>query len=200
MKRPKLLKILMVGSVFLSVSLWLTSCVGTKGFRNAKWGMTQDEVQRIEKNRLVDSSSKEEVLRQIFKTQDSDSFLLYEGDVGGVSCTIVYSFCENGQLKEGGYLLTENYYENPQGWNTAQKNYKRIKHLLREKYGTAILGELSSKTVWQNRSTYIIMHMDKESQDDQILLSVLYVPKNNVHKYIDIESDKIKKKKLLERL
>ena len=174
MECSKFLKMGIVGTLSLSVAMWLSSCVGTKGFRDAKWGMDQEDVKRIEENQLIDSSLKEGVLRQIFETQDIDSFLLYEGDVGGFRCTIAYGFCEKGQLIEGGYLFTENTDDYSKGWDTAQKKHKRIKELLCEKYGPALSGQIGSKTVWQDRSTYIILNMDKESQDNGILLSVLY--------------------------
>ena len=101
---------------------------GIRDFRNAAWGMTREQVQSIETGKLLKASS--------------DS-LAYEGTVEAYNVKVYYLFgysedwfddeAEKNRLVRGAY-----FFETPLSGNWFEyiEDYRRLKGLVSEKYGT----------------------------------------------------------------
>lgn len=101
-------------------------------FRMTSWGMTQDEVKKLETGEFIkESKSKSTGL----------NILTYKGQAGALKCVVGYFFAE-GQLVEGRYI----FYEQHTNKNLYITDFKEVKVQLTEKYGEPS----EDKVVWGN--------------------------------------------------
>lgn len=84
-------------------------------FRNVKWGMSRNEVIRLEKLQLKD---------------EEESKLFYETAIASQQCILIYSFI-NDKLYSGNYLFIDKH----TNFNEYINDYLNLKALLEEKYG-----------------------------------------------------------------
>jgi hypothetical protein len=104
------------------------------GFRGAKWGMSFDEVKRLETEPIDTDIS-------------TDTLLAYDTKVGGLRCLAGYVFINN-KLVRGKYILTEKHAND----NRYLDDYLSLKKLLTEKYGKPAEDEvLWQDNVYKNR-------------------------------------------------
>lgn len=102
-----------------------------KGFRSAQWGMTADEVKKVEKLKV---------------TKDDSTALVFSGEVYGYKAEVFYFFDESGSLFSGTvkFVIDE---KNPDG---AVSIYKAVKSELEKQLGKPSVDEVllndSSKT------------------------------------------------------
>ena len=94
--------------------------------RNARWGMTKDEVKAVEKENIID---------------EEETDILFNGRVSNKDCNILYSFNDKGELYRVA-LLFEEAHTNP---NRYISDYNTIKEGLIEKYGKP---ELPTDSFW----------------------------------------------------
>lgn len=109
------------------------------GFRESKWGMTQDEVKQTETSTPL--------------TQ-SDQLVLYRVNHLDLPSMAGYIF-EDGKLIKGAYLFEESY-DNPDDYIA---NYERLKSELISKYGPPALDEIK----WTNDEGRDLQEADGES-------------------------------------
>lgn len=106
-----------------------TATKSAADFRNARWGMTPEEVKASEK---------------LMPTTDRPELVTYRGDYDGMVALIGYEF-ENNELVRAGYLITVNY-NDP---NYYIKDFDSLKQKLIEKYG----GPTSDEITWKKGET-----------------------------------------------
>jgi len=100
-------------------------------FRQVKWGMTSEQVKKIEKLKLSDEGNIGKI-----------KILRYTGEIiGGLSCDVIYIFANNC-LTRAKYIFT-NYHTNK---NDYISDYKTLKNLLIKKHGTPYRDEV----FWKN--------------------------------------------------
>lgn len=95
-------------------------------FRNARWGMSKQEVKSVESLKF---------------DEERDNDLLAVGKLAGLSVYVYYTFTD-GMLSRGAYIIKTEYI-NPT--NHIQDYYK-LKELLAKKYGLPVRDE----TIWLN--------------------------------------------------
>jgi len=125
------IKVLILGLVCLfSISIFAQE---TKThFREAAWGMSQEQVKKIEKSDFIK--------KEYSKTTGLD-ILAYKGQAGNLECLIAYYFAEN-QMVEGRYVFTEEHMNN----NLFIQDFNEVKNALKEKYGEPKEDEI----IWRN--------------------------------------------------
>lgn len=101
-------------------------------FRNSSWGMSQEQVKKIEKN---------EFYQKLKNPATGLEQLIYKGPVGGLECLIAYYFAEN-QLVQGRYVFMEGHSNR----NLYIDDFTEIKSSLKEKYGNPTEDDV----VWRN--------------------------------------------------
>ncbi len=89
--------------------------LGPRGFRDAEWGASPDQVRALEKRRPL--------------TDDGDR-LAFEGRLLGREAASVYRF-RRDRLHEGAWIITERYDRT----GDARDDYEELRVLLRDKYG-----------------------------------------------------------------
>ena len=125
-------KILSLVSVSLLLFSWGWNQESKTHFRNASWGMSQEQVKEIEKNEFYQKS----------KNQATGlNMLLYKGPAGGHECLIAYYFAEN-QLVQGRYAFAEKHSNE----NLYIDDFREIKSSLTEKYGK----HTEDNVIWRN--------------------------------------------------
>lgn len=127
-------KILFLGLVcFFLISLnWSQETKPKIHFREATWGMSQEQIKKIETNDFIKKDRG--------KTSGLD-ILGYKGQAGGLDCLIAYYFTEN-QLVEGRYVFIEKHTNR----NLYIMDFKNIKESLIEKYGKPS----TDKVIWRD--------------------------------------------------
>lgn len=147
-------------------------------FRETKWGMSRQDVKRIEKEK---------------NPIDATDGISYESNVLGLDCFIHYYFTEDDKLALGGYSF-RNRYTNT---NKHIDDYKRIRKLLIQKYGdpkpgreiiwkndlyrnkpqdhgmSISMGYHSYVTIWENNDTRILLSLS--GNNFRIDLSINYM-------------------------
>ena len=98
--------------------------MSTVGFRNALWGMSKEQVKKVETSEFM----KEEKGGGDFKGLD---VLYYKTEVGSLEAVIIYYFAEN-LLTTARYLITESHSNN----NLYIKDFENIRNQLTQKYGS----------------------------------------------------------------
>ena len=115
-------------------------------FRKAKWGVSIEEVKRIETSKLLTDTP-------------IDGELMYEGKVAGMKCTIHYKFID-GILTSAGYFLHERHSSH----NLYVKDYYKITKLLDKKYGKS-----EEERVWQNPQS---VYREVAHRDDGMAIAI----------------------------
>ena len=113
--------------IFFCASMTLGGEKRPYDFRKAKWGMTKEQVKKIE---------------QVKPTYEKGNVLGYKDKVLGLSFLVGYIFDENGKLKSGSYILEKRLDE----LDYYVKAYKKLKKFLTKKYGTPY----KEKVTWKN--------------------------------------------------
>jgi len=88
-------------------------------FRNTSWGMSKEQIEKIEKGEIANKS-----------TSRGLDILMYKGSVGGLDCLIGYFFAKN-QLVEGRYV----FYEKHTNKNDYIDDFNRTADSITKKYG-----------------------------------------------------------------
>jgi len=133
---------------------------GRNHFRNARWGMTLDQVKASETARLV---------------KESPNRLDYSVAMFGYDCTVLYIFV-NGKLEKAGYVIGQAHVDPAQYY----QGYEDLKTYLQPLYGAPVadkydwkndmyrsnrsmygfaisIGFLTCQTTWQNKATRVIL-------------------------------------------
>jgi hypothetical protein len=123
-------------SLFIVVALVIinaitTAQISTSDFRSFTWGSSLNQVIKNEKGKFI--------------KQDKDDFLLYEDQLAGSDCEVIYQFNDNDKLVSGTYIFTK-IFPNPQLYI---QTYNKFKDLLKSKYGNPKL----SKEEWSANNT-----------------------------------------------
>lgn len=92
------------------------------GFRQTLWGMSKEQVRKIEASELIN----EDKLNGALKGLD---IIVYKNNIAGLECGIAYYFAEN-QLTRARYLFIESHTNK----NLYISDYKTIKNQLTQKY------------------------------------------------------------------
>lgn len=108
------------------------SIVLKSGFREASWGMTQEQVKKLETS---------EFFQKQYSKSTGLNILAYKGQAGELECLIAYYFAEN-QLVEGRYLFIEKHSND----NLYIDDFKKVKISLIEKYGKPT----NDNIIWRN--------------------------------------------------
>ena len=116
-------------SLFLIGTISQYSFAQIADFRNFTWGSSLNDVQSREKSKLV------------YKVKDDE--LLYEDQLAGSDCNVIFIFNDNDKLVSGNYFFTKKF-SNPELYI---QDYNKFKTLLTQKYGTPF----SEKEIWNNR-------------------------------------------------
>lgn len=155
------------------------SAIVDPDFRNAKWGMSKEEVISSEQSQ-PDESSK-------------DSIIYYEREVAGFDAILGYSFTDN-RLSSGLYVINTKHTND----NDYIDDYDNIKKALISKYGTpdadrvnwkndlfkddpqdyglaVAVGDLEYTSVWEKQNGSITLHLSGDNYD--ITLGLLYMSK-----------------------
>ncbi len=151
------------------------SGIKNKGdFRNAKWGMTIQDVSKIE------------IKNDIFDITDINGLGLYE-EILGINALVIYEF-EEGKLVKGSYLAS--------GKDITEERYNKIKEILNNKYGEYKLLEqkesMQKVMEWRNGKTIVRYLADFEYSD----MKLEYFEKNYFNKQygeevVDMTSEKL---------
>ncbi len=164
-------------------------------FRDTKWGMSKEEIRKIEKAKLI---------------KEEGNLMFYEGQVGGKICLIVYIFVQD-KLVRSKYMVTEKHTNQ----NDYISDYKSLKELLTQKYGkpteddefwkndlykddysqwgfAVSLGHHSYYTIWETPSTKIFDSLTGDNY--RITLQIEYVSKQfkDLEKKVKEEEEKKK--------
>jgi len=147
-------------------------------FRDTKWGMSNAEVKKIEKENFF---------------KEEGNFLGYKGEVGGKDCQIIYTFVQD-KLVRAEYIITEKHTNQ----NDYISDYNSLKELLTKKYGkptkdeefwrndlykddyshwgfAVSLGHHAYFTTWETPSTEILEFLHGDNY--QITLGIGYTSK-----------------------
>lgn len=171
-------------AVALSVAILALACSGQDGgdkkpaakdshdFRQARWGMSQEEVKASEKTSPAD---------------ERPEVITYWGDFEGMRVLIGYVF-ENDKLVNGGYMFAQRHHE----FNNYIQDYKNLKNYLISKYGRPFAdeaiwsvgedpeedtkkfaqavcsGRLRYITVWETSNTLIKLTLERRKDRCQI--------------------------------
>lgn len=106
--------------------------ISKSGFRETSWGMSQEQVKKIEKS---------EFMKKKHSKSSGLDILIYNGKVGDLDCIYAYYFAEN-QLVEGRYVFTEKHANNI----LFIDDFRKVKESLTEKYGKPTKDEV----IWKN--------------------------------------------------
>jgi len=104
------------------------------GFRQTLWGMSKEQVRKAESSKFI----KEDKLSGAMKGLD---VLIYQDNIAGLDCAIVYYFAEN-RLTRARYLFTEEHSNN----NLYISDFKMVKSQLSQKYGQPYRDDI----IWSN--------------------------------------------------
>lgn len=175
--------------------------ISKSGFRETSWGMSQEQVKKIEKSEFMK--------KEHSKSSGLDIFI-YKEKAGDLDCILGYYFAEN-QLVEGRYVFTEKHFNK----NLFIHDFKKVKEQLIEKYGipkedntiwrndlykddpsdwgTAVsIGHLAFETTWKLPETKITLQCYGDNFEVEHRLS--YISENNKHKEL-VKKAKEKAKK-----
>ncbi len=100
-------------------------------FRSFNWGATLSEVQTKEKAKFI--------------KEEKGDILIYDDQLGGSDCSVIYTFNDNNKLISGNYNFTKQY-SNSQLYI---HDFTKFEQLLTEKYGKA----RSFKNDWSENTT-----------------------------------------------
>lgn len=127
-------KILITGlaCLFLISLNWTQEAKSKTHFRDATWGMSPEQVGKIEKSKSF---------QKLHSKSTGLDIVGYKGQAGAFKCFIAYYFAEN-QLVEGRYSFIEKHTNR----NLYISDFKNIKDSLIEKYGKAT----KDNVVWRN--------------------------------------------------
>ena len=187
------MKKLIISILCLLVSVALFS---DPDFRKINWGMTKDQVKKIETAK--------------FEQEDKGN-LFYSTEVAGFKTALIYIFTGN-KLTRAGYIFTQEH----SNYNLFIDDFKKIDTLLIKKYGTpaqqelnwkndlykdspqdwgtaVAIGQLAFYTDWQGENTYI--EHDLYGDNFNLTHKILYVSQ----KLKDYEK-KIKEKESINNL
>jgi hypothetical protein len=170
MKKILLLVLLFSSILFASVDI-------DNDFRNTHWGMSRDEVKKIEKTSSLNKFG---------------GTFYYVGEIFNFKSIIIYVFNKNNKLKKGTYIIKQphtvkddyiiDYYyilkklKKKYGTPANENIFKNKKLLKAETQGMAIsLGKLSYQTFWDLKSTIILLKLN--GNKGNINLSISYVAK-----------------------
>lgn len=151
-------------------------------FRNATWGMSKEEVEKVE----VED-----------KISDDGKSLLYSTQVNNLNAALLYRFVDN-QLVRTGYVIEENYTNE----NQYIYDFDDLKKALSEKYGNPIsddviwhsdlykddvdewgfavsLGDLEYIAKWDTGETDITLRLFGNNYDINLL--IVYVGKETIY-------------------
>jgi len=140
-----------------------------KDFRNFAWGTSLSDVQNGEKSKLV------------YKVKDDE--LLYEDQLAGTDCNVIFIFNDNDKLVSGNYFFTKKF-SNPELY---MQDYNKFKTLLTQKYGSPF----SEKEMWNNRVP--ISEKTNYGQavaDGNLTLSTVWISNSTQIKISLIDKDK----------
>lgn len=151
------------------------SVIKTQGdFRNTKWGMTLQDVSKIEMN------------NDIFEIPDINGLGLYE-EILGINALVIYQF-EDGKLVKGSYVAS--------GKDITEERYNKIKEILNNKYGEYKLLEqkesMQKVMEWRNARTVVRYLADFEYSDMKLeYFEINYFNKQYNKEVIDTTSEKL---------
>ncbi len=174
--------------------------ISQPGFRQVIWGMSQEQVKKIEENELIQKQ---------YSKASGLNILGYKGKAGNLDCLIAYYFAEN-QLVEGRYIITEKH----TNAFLYIKDFMNIKESLIEKYGeptkddihwlndlfkddtsgwgTALgMGHVAFETRWKLIETEINLQCTGDNLD--VTLIVDY--KSEINKYKELRKKAMEKAK-----
>ena len=163
--------------VFLLSSILFASVEKGSNFRNTHWGMSRDEVKKIEKTSSLNKFG---------------GTFYYVGEIFNLKSIIIYVFNKNNKLKKGTYIIKQphtlkddyiiDYYyilkklKQKYGKPANENIFKNKKSLKAETQGMAIsLGKLSYQTFWNLKKTIILLKLN--GNKGNINLSISYVAK-----------------------
>lgn len=109
-----------------------TPAISKSGFRETLWGMSQEQVKKIEKS---------EFMKKEHSKSSGLDILIYKEKAGELDCILGYYFAEN-QLVEGRYVFIEKHFNK----NLFIHDFKKVKEQLIEKYGMP----KEDETIWRN--------------------------------------------------
>jgi len=141
----------------------------TKDFRGFSWGNPLQEIQSSEKSKLLAKSGNDE--------------LIYQDELGGSDCSVVYIFNDNDKLESGMYVFSKKY-SNPELY---LQDYNKFKSLLIEKYGKPV----SEKENWSASTVVAEKHNYGQAiADEKLALNAEWNTGRSVIKIALISIDK----------
>lgn len=137
-------------------------------FRKSKWGMTQQDVAKIE------------IDKDIFEIPDISPLAFYE-EISGINFLVMYKF-DNNKLVSGSYSAL--------GKSVTAENGEKLKNILYEKYGKEQKIDGMGKIYWRADDTEIEFFINLETKE-------LIMTYNNI-KYLEAKKAEIETKDKIE--
>ena len=111
-------KLILTTVTFVFLSIFANAQTSKSDFRSFNWGASFNDVKKNEKAK--------------FLSNVKDDLLIFDSQLAGSDCEIIYQFNDNDKFVGGTYNFTKRF-ANPQFYIT---DYNKFKTLLLQKYGT----------------------------------------------------------------